>query len=232
MTSRLLFLLATIWLCLQTFAQQPLSFSKKKTIFKDSFSKKLNPNDWVAETLPLDSNRVYISKGRLWLDTKDGVTLWYRRPLKGNYCIEYKRCVVVDSGMNDRLSDLNNFWQAGDPQKENLFTRDGVFEDYNNLQLYYAGIGGNYNSTSRFRKYAGKGEKPVIGEYLDTTHLLKANYVYTITIVFLNGTTQLWVDGVPWFTYKDPQPLPPGYFGLRSTKSRQWVDDLKVWEIE
>jgi hypothetical protein len=40
------------------------------------------------------------------------------------------------------------------------------------------------------------------------------------------------VDGKPWFSFTGSQALPAGYFGLRSTKSRQWVDDVKIWEIE
>jgi len=140
--------------------------------------------------------------------------------------------VVVDSGANDRLSDLNNFWQASDPTNANLFTRDGLFESYDHLQLYYAGIGGNYNSTSRFRKYDGSKEKPIIKEYLDSAHLLKPNHIYSIRIVYLNHTTQLYVDGNLWFSFTDTKPLPAGYFGLRSTKSRQWVSDFKIWTIK
>jgi rhamnogalacturonan endolyase len=216
----------------QTYAQQPIPFTKKKLIFKDSFSKKIDSNTWRKEVNPNEDNRVFSSKGKLWLDTRDGVTVWYAKPLAGNYCIEYKRNVVLDSGANDRLSDVNNFWQASDSNNPNLFTRNGVFESYDDLQLYYAGIGGNNNSTSRFRKYHGNKEKPVISEYTDSAHLLKANHTYHIRIVYLNRTTQLFVDSKLWFSYSDPDPLPAGYFGLRSTKSRQWVDEVRIWEIE
>lgn len=214
------------------FCQKPLVFKKSKLIFKDNFKSGPDTGYWQVETKPGAGNKVYTGKKRLWLDTNDGVTVWFKKPITGNYCIEYKRCVVLDSGKNDRLSDLNNFWQASNPQNANLFTRDGVFESYDNLQLYYAGIGGNYNSTSRFRKYDGSKEKPVLKEYLDSAHLLKPNHIYTIRIVYLNHTTQLYVDGDLWFNFTESKPLPAGYFGLRSTKSRQWVSGLKIWVIK
>lgn len=215
-----------------SFGQNQITYKKKKLIYSDSFGKQVDSSDWQIE-MPFDSsNRVFVANNRLWLDTKDGVTVWYKQPLKGNYCIEYNRCVVVDSGANDRLSDMNNFWQASDPKNPRLFARDGVFESYDNLQLYYAGIGGNYNSTTRLRRYGGSKEKPVIKEYLDSGHLLKPNHIYNIHIVYLNHTTQLYVDGDLWFSFTDTKPLPTGYFGLRSTKSRQWVSGLKIWTIK
>ena len=33
--------------------------------------------------------------------------------------------------------------------------RSGKFEEYNDLLTYYVGLGGNRNTTSRFRRYIG-----------------------------------------------------------------------------
>src|SRR5262249_47262669 len=152
--------------------------------------------------------------------------------LKGNIQIEYDRRILVDTGKNDRLSDCNQFWMATDPNSSNLFTRSGKFEDYDNLQLYYVGMGGNTNKTDRFRKYYPNGTKPVIKEYLDASHLLQANKTYHISIIVKNGTTSFWVNGGNFFTYTDPAPLTSGYFGFRSTWSRQEIKNFSIYQLE
>jgi rhamnogalacturonan endolyase len=223
---------ALVLLCHASMAQLTGSIVKKHLLFSDKFKKGLNQTHWWVETLPDTSNRVYTLSGKLWLDTRDGVTVWYSKPLQGNYCITYTRGFAADSGANNRLSDLNNFWQASDPRNVNLFTRKGVLASYDSLLLYYAGIGGNYNSTTRFRKYDGNGNRVLLQEFTDSPHLLHANKPYHITILVKGATTQLWVNKQVWFSYTDAQPLPAGYFGLRSTKSRQWVDDVEIWEVD
>src|SRR5882724_8750919 len=149
---------------------------------------------------PQPNSSVYVKNNRLILDTRGGVTVWLKKQLTGNILIEYKRKVLVDSGSNDRLSDLNNFWMASDPHNANLFTRHGVLEEYDSLQLYYAGIGGNSNRTTRFRKYLGNGQLPLLQEYTDSEYLLKANQEYIISIVVKDGTTQFLVDNKLFFT--------------------------------
>jgi rhamnogalacturonan endolyase len=214
------------------FAQQPVVIKKKTLLFSDDFSKALDTTVWKAEITPQPHSTVYTKNGQLVLDTKGGVTLWLNKPLQGNILIEYTRTVLVDSGINDRLSDLNQFWMSSDPRNTNLYTRKGVFEEYDSLSLYYVGMGGNSNSTTRFRKYQGDGQKPLVQEYLDKDHLLQPNKTYHIQTIVLNGVTQFIVDGIVYFTYKDAAPLTSGYFGFRSTKSRQVIDDLKIYAIE
>jgi hypothetical protein len=46
------------------------------------------------------------------------------------------------------------------------------------------------------------------------------------------GCTRVRVDGADWFTYRDPHPLASGYLGLRTTRSRQTVDDLTIQRLE
>ena len=68
--------------------------------------------------------------------------------------------MVVENGSYDRLSDLNCFWGADDPRHPDDFFarsawRNGEFKNYNTLDLYYVGYGGNDNGTTRFREYRG-----------------------------------------------------------------------------
>lgn len=203
-----------------------------KLIAAADFAARLDTTQWIVEMAPAPNSSVYTSNNKLVLDTKGGVTVWLNRLLQKNIRIEYDREVVMAGGMNDRLSDLNNFWMASDPRNKNLFTRNGVLESYDSLQLYYVGMGGNSNRTNRFRKYEGNGERRLIQEYTDTAHLLQANKVYHIAIVVKNGVTFFWVNGQCHFIYKDPAPLQKGYFGFRSTKSHQEVSNFRVYQIQ
>jgi rhamnogalacturonan endolyase len=203
------------------------SFSTRKLLYTDDFKTPLNTKLWVPEIAPLPDSKVYTQDGKLVLDTKGGVTVWLNKLLSGNLIFEFDRKVVMANGKNDRLSDLNVFWMATDPRKTNLFTRDGVLENYDSLRLYYVGVGGNNNSTTRFRKYEGDGKRTLLQEYKDADHLLKPNQTYHIKIVVKDGTTSFWVDGVCYFTFNDPSPLREGYFGFRSTWSHQEISGFR-----
>ncbi len=135
--------------------------------------------------------------------------------------------MVMDGGEYDRLSDLNCFWAANDPKyPDNLYERaawrNGSFELYNTLDLFYVGYGGNHNSTTRFRQYDGKlygasrdEIKPVIKEYTGGDNLLKPNKWTTIKITVKKNKTTYSVDGKTLFSHKITEDLRDGYFGLR-----------------
>lgn len=225
---RIFFAIAILLLSQNILAQK----QKAKLIFSEDFTKTLDTSLWKAEVASLPNSKVYVKDGQLFLDTKGGVTVWLNKKLKGNIRIEYSRKVLVDSGANDRLSDLNSFWMATDPKNKNLFTRNGVLESYDSLKMYYVGMGGNTNSTTRFRKYQGNGEKTLLQEYKDKAHLLEANKQYHIVIEVINNRVRYIVNGETFFEYDDPSILQEGYFGFRSTKSRQCIDWIKIYEIK
>jgi rhamnogalacturonan endolyase len=198
-------------------------------LWQDDFSGPLK--GYVAEYAQKRGNAIASRDGRLLMDVDSGATVWLDKPLSGNLLITYTRRVVMEGGKNDRLSDFNHFWMARDPNNANLFTRSGKFEDYDNLDMYYVGVGGNTNSTTRFRRY-GDGKRVVLGEHLDAAHLLKPNRDYTVEIAVYDGCTRMLVDGQEYFSYRDPQPLASGYFGFRTTWSRQTIDDLKIYQLK
>lgn len=198
-------------------------------LFHDDFGGPLT--GWVAEYARKPGNVVDNRDGRLVLDVDGGATAWLDRPLSGNVLIRFTRRVVVDGGKNDRLSDLNVFWMATDPKRASPFARSGRFEDYDDLAMYYVGIGGNRNTTTRLRRY-GDGVRALVGEYTDAAHLLAPNRDYRIEIAVYEGCTRVRVDGADWFVVRDPHPLTQGYFGLRTTWSRQTVDDLTIQRLE
>ncbi|MGD0037781.1 MAG: DUF6250 domain-containing protein [Bacteroidota bacterium] len=205
-------------------------FQKGTLLYQDDFDHGIK--DWVVETPASPYSKVEVKDEKLTVDVDHGATVWFDKKLSGNILIEYHRKVIMNGGHNDRLSDMNQFWMATDPLRENLFTRSGTLSGYDSLHLYYAGIGGNNNSTTRFRKYLGNGERKLVVDFQDKQHLLQANTTYLIQLVVYNGTTKFFVDGRQYFSFTDDKPLTEGYFGFRTVESHQEMDDFKVYELK
>lgn len=174
----------------------------------------------------------------------DGLTLWYKHRLTGDYEITYQVQVVMEGGTYDRLSDLNCFWGADDPLHPDRFFersawRNGEFKRYNTLDLYYVGYGGNENKTTRFREYYseyyGKDEakiKPLIKEYTDAAHLLKPNCWYQVRIRVVDGVTVFAMNGEELFRLPVEADKGDGYFALRLWKNHVRFTDFDVTMIE
>jgi len=232
-SSRFLILLILFSLSYRLSAQEakPKLLTAGKLIYEDRFSTTLDSSLWKVEMIDSAGDFVGNKKGKLILRTKNGVTVWLNKKLSGNIRISYDRKVILKGGALDRLSDLNQFWMASDPAQANLFTRDGILESYNNLRLYYVGMGGNYNTTTRFRKYDETGKRKLIAEYTDPSHLLIANKIYHIDLMVKDGIVSFWVDQHPWFSFHDSSVLTSGYFGFRSTKSNQEISHLRIYQL-
>lgn len=203
----------------------------KKQLFQDSFETKLDTKYWFCEIKKTADNNAFVENGQLVIDVSKGTTVWFKKKLKNKWLIEFDRTVPMQGGRNDRLSDFNLFWQATDPHSKPLFGRDPDFEHYDSLSLYYVGVGGNYNSTTRFRKYQGNGERTLLQEYADAEHLLVSNKTYHCQLIMLRDTISFYLNNVLFFTFKDPNSLKMGYFGFRTTQSRHLIDNFKVYKI-
>lgn len=213
-------------------AADPAALGERgRLIFSDDFSQGLDRANWVVEIEPKPGSTVSARAGRLVLDTAGGVTVWLNQRLSGNLLIEYRRRVVVQGGANDRLSDLNQFWMATGPHDESPLSRDGAFASYDGLSLYYFGIGGNGNTSTRLRRYGG-GDRVLLQERLDAEHLLRANHDYLVQTLVKAGRTAVYVDGELYFEHRDAQPLKQGWFGLRSTWSRQEVGAVRIYALD
>ncbi len=202
-----------------------------RLIFSDDFKQALDPATWVAEIEAKPGSTVRTENGHLVLDTAGGVTVWLNRRLNGNFLIEYRRRIVLQGGANDRLSDLNQFWMATGAGGGSPLGRNGAFESYDALSLYYFGIGGNGNTSTRLRKY-GDGQRVLLQERLDAEHLLKPNHDYLVQTLVKDGRSTVYVDGQLLFEHRDESPLREGWFGLRSTWSRQQVGALRIYALD
>ncbi|MCR5270381.1 MAG: DUF6250 domain-containing protein [Prevotella sp.] len=161
-----------------------------------------------------------------------GLTLWRKQAVKQGMAVDYDVLVT-----DDRLSDMNLFWMASDPAAASVFKRmnqrQGVFKNCYQLQMYYLGYGGNYNSTTRFRRYMGGGEvPPVWKEYTDAAHLLRSGHWYHWRVESTReGRTRIFVDGELLVDYLDPTPLTSGWFGFRTTLSRIRITNFRMEQL-
>ncbi|MBR1504679.1 MAG: hypothetical protein IJ614_01040 [Prevotella sp.] len=168
------------------------------------------------------------------LTAPKGLTLWRKQPFTANTIVEYDVLVT-----DDRLSDMNCFWLASDPQHKDIWQRadwrSGIFTRCYTLQMYYLGYGGNHNTTTRFRRYTGDERgvedtayRPtILKEYSDADHLLRSGHWYHVKIESTNGRTRFYIDQELLVDYLDPQPLQQGWFGFRTTLSRCFITNFQ-----
>jgi hypothetical protein len=116
--------------------------------------------------------------------------------------------------------------------------RSGAFAEYNSLRMYYVGLGGNGNKTTRFRRYIGDAvERPLLPEndLPVATHPDKgivANRTQTVTMVADGGLIEYWRDNEKIFEMTDPEPYTQGWFGIRTTKNHMQVRNLRIVRLE
>lgn len=203
-----------------------------KLLFADTFETELDTVNWFIELGKETGNSVKTENGKMVIDVNYGAVVWCKKLLGDAWIIEFDRTIPVEGKTNDRLADFNVFWQATDPKNEQFFGRDPAFANYDKLHLYYVGMGGHNNTTTRFRKYKGVDDKEVIQEYTDKAHLLEPNKTYHCRIEFNKNKTAFYIDGELYFAYQDTEPYTGGYFGFRTVRSRQFIDNFKIMAIE
>lgn len=201
--------------------------AQRPSLQKDVFN-----HYWCVESESPQYQLHFLGKDTCEIVSPKGLTLWRKEKMTGDVTIEYDACVMDEGKSGDRLSDLNCFWMASDPKASTIFKRmkerKGNFLQTYSLRLYYMGYGGNYNTTTRFRRYDGDERgihdssfRPaILQEYKDAAHLLIPNHWYHIRIRNFGNRVQYYVDGEKLIDYTDPHPLHSGWFGFRTTLSR------------
>jgi hypothetical protein len=217
-----------------TAAEPDAPFRIANLLYSDSFNRGLD--QWVAEVEK--PGLVEAKNGILSMDVPAGATVWFRRELRGPVIIQYEATMIRRGGPNDRVSDLNCFWMARDARSPaDLFAtpRSGAFADYDQLKCYYVGLGGNSNTTTRFRRYIGeKGNRPILPEHDLTAKedLLMPNVAQQIQLVAFDRTIAYYRDGHRLFTYDDPAPYTSGWFAFRTTWNHMTIRHFRVYALE
>ena len=198
---------------------------------------------WTVESESKDY-RVTFRGDTCELLAPKGLTLWRKQAMTTDMVVEYDAQVVDEGQPGDRVSDLNIFWLASDPRHKDIWSRQewrqGIFVRCYTLQMYYLGYGGNYHSTTRFRRYDGDERgvdsvayRPaILKEYTDGDHLLKANHWYHVKIESTGGRTRFYMDGQLLVDYLDPTPLRRGWFGFRTTLSRTRITNFQIKAVD
>jgi Domain of unknown function (DUF6250) len=184
---------------------------------------------WSVEQM--SGGTVSVREGILVIEDQDGCTVWLREKLTAPVEISYDITVVAKGGTHDRVSDVNCFWMATDPMSAVMPAgRSGRFDAYDSLKTYYVGMGGNENTTTRFRRYAGDGSKPLLPNHdlRAAEFLLKPNKTYHLQIIAREGTAEFWRDGKRVFSFHDIAPLAEGWFGIRTVRSHLEVSNFRV----
>ncbi|WAC61463.1 DUF6250 domain-containing protein [Brevundimonas sp. SL130] len=211
----------------------PLSLtaaSVRRRLYADDFRQGLA--SWLIERED-GLGEVSAADGAMRFDTPRGATAWFRPRLTSPVEISFTVQAVSAGGPNDRVSDLNCFWMATDPRSATDLIarpRSGAFADYDLLRTYYVGLGGNGNTTSRFRRYVGNGERPLlpVHDLGAPEDLIAPNRPYRVRLIAAGERIEYWRDDRRMFALNDPQPYREGWFGLRTTFNHMVVRDFEV----
>lgn len=208
--------------------------SGDQLLHRDDFTHGLD--QWLVEAEK--PGRVAASGGFLDIEMPAGATLWFRERLTGPIAIEYDAMAVSAGGPYDQVSDLNCFWMATDPRAPGgdvlARQRSGAFADYDELRTYYAGIGGNRNSTTRFRRYIGQSSNRPLRPEHDLSApatLLTPNRWTRLRLIADGPRIALERDGTPLFQLDDPEPYTSGHFGIRTTWSHLRIANFRVLRL-
>lgn len=230
-----IFLLLLGWLALAACSQR--GAGSGEVIFETDFQQ-MDSSNWVIESETGTSWNELVGDGYMDINAAKGITVWFDEKLERDVAIEFEVTVVDKGGPNDRVSDLNVFWMASDPENPDEFFarsewREGIFWRYYTLNQYYVGLGGHDNTKTRFRKYHGSADPmpEVIKEYTQPEYLITPNKKSTIKIVCLEDKTQYFYNGQMLYELEESNPYDNGYFGFRTVNSHMQIHSFKVYGL-
>ncbi|MEZ4829955.1 MAG: DUF6250 domain-containing protein [Bacteroidia bacterium] len=191
---------------------------------------------WAEEIQQKEGSKVVYSQNKMEIDVSKGATIWFREKLKGEIVISYDITVIQNGGPNDRVSDMNCFWMFSDPREEGgslrlgESSRNGAFNNYHTLQGYYVGLGGHNNTKTRFRRYDGNAERPLLPEHdlSDPAVLISPNQKYHVRLIARGRRVQYFRDDSLIFDIQDNQPYTEGWFGFRTVTSHMIIENFRV----
>ena len=192
--------------------------------------------NWIVEQQP--EGTVTFENNVMEIADAKGCTVWFKHKLEGPITIEYDVTVIDENGEFDRVSDLNCFWMSNDPKSPNDFfknsnERQGKFLNYHELTQYYVGYGGHNNTKTRFRRYDGNMDRPLLPEHdlSDKKFMIVSNTKIHITLTVNNNHVSYKRDNEIVFELNDEEPYTSGYFGIRTVNNHMKIENIKISEI-
>jgi hypothetical protein len=208
-------------------------FAVGELLASDDFDKGMV--GWRTESEP--GGKIEIHRAALDIDVPGGCSVWFAKELEGAVLIVFEATVVSAGGPNDRVSDFNCFWMATDGRSPaDIFAteRGGKFAEYDQLRCYYVGLGGNSNSTTRFRRYIGeRGNRPLLPKHdlSAKEFLLVPNAPQTIQLLAAGRTIGYYRDGRQLFAFDDQAPYTRGWFAFRTVHSHIRISHFRVYRL-
>ncbi|PCH73453.1 MAG: hypothetical protein COB98_10710 [Flavobacteriaceae bacterium] len=124
---------------------------------------------------------------------------------------------------------------ATDPNNPNDFfknsdKRAGKFTNYHELLQYYVGYGGHHNSKTRFRRYNGEQNRPLLAAHDLTAskYMIVPNTKMKVTLIADGEKIQYLMNGKLVFELEDPNPYRQGYFGIRTVNNHMKIENLLI----
>lgn len=192
-----------------------------------------NSENWVVEQQP-DGKVIFANQSIEVIDAK-GCTIWFKNKIDAPVKIAYDITIIDEGGQYDRVSDMNCLWMANDPRNPDDFFKDseqraGHFPNYHHFTAYYVGYGGHHNSKTRFRRYDGNVDRPLLPEHdlSDQQFMITANKKMHIEIVVKDNMTSYSRDGELIYKVDDSNPYYSGYFGFRTVNNHMKIENFKV----
>lgn len=196
-------------------------------LHSDDFNESLS--NWTTE-IETKANITLID-GKLDIDTAMGSTVWFNHKLSQPMAIMYD-VTTLDDGRDGLPRDHNLFWMAHNPKDPNARPSGaGSLGDYDRYDMYYIGIGGNKNRTTRFRRYHNS-NRTLMQESNDKAHLNTANQTYHMRIVCLDNQIRVYRNGQIYWDFTDPSPYTEGWFGFRQTRTHLQMDNFRVYTLK
>lgn len=189
---------------------------------------------WWAE----GGKKVWVEDGKLFIDTDvepgqigSGATVWLREPIEGNVKITATAHVVASK---IKANNINFFLAYSMPNGSDLYTSrdsraDGAYKAYHQLDGYIVTFLNDRHAKegtparSRLRRCPGF---TLMAENFSGTSDIGRSY--RCEIIKNGGAIRFYVDGKLQVEAVDPEPLPGGYFGLRTFATLLWWDDIII----
>jgi hypothetical protein len=242
-------------------------FQVGELLYSDQFA---NLENWVVQIQDSDSEiEAHIFAGDSTLDVlmpDRGATIWNKQVFSGPITIMFNVVVPSENLHLEGVAvrDINCFWHATDTEKsqdifdDNRYT--GSFISYHKQQGYYASMGGNNNTTTRFRRYP-RTVKNIPVDHISLTnrdgledYLVQSDREYTIQLVVYDDVVQYIVDGKIFYEIREGDsitietsdgssedvkytrelfaPYTEGRFGFRLVRSHHKYSNFRVYRLE
>ena len=95
------------------------------------------------------------------------------------------------------------------------------------------GYGGHDNTKTRFRRYDGNMDRPLLPEHdlSDKKFMIVPNKKMHITHIVNGKQVKYLRDGEVIFELKDENPYTSGYFGIRTVENHMEIRNLKITSL-